>query len=125
MWIFLASCTKLKKKMHLIPYWHFCLQTHAISKRRQVAGRRKPFDDLLKEHRAAKELLLKQKEEMKQAAALGLPVPTALQTGTPTVPDLPIKHNQIKVEKENTSGHMDSHIAIFKPVKPNSLHSHR
>ncbi|XP_071123525.1 serine-rich adhesin for platelets-like [Mytilus edulis] len=100
-------------------------KTHAISKRRQVAGRRKPFDDLLKEHRAAKELLLKQKEEMKQAAALGLPVPTALQAGTPTVPDLPIKHNQMKVEKENTSGHMDSHIAIFKPVKPNSLHSHR
>ncbi|XP_062579332.1 ataxin-7-like protein 2 [Saccostrea cucullata] len=42
-------------------------KTHALSLRRKVPGRRKPFDDLLKEHREAKELLLKQKAEQKAA----------------------------------------------------------
>ncbi|XP_048741891.2 ataxin-7-like protein 1 isoform X2 [Ostrea edulis] len=42
-------------------------KTHALSLRRKVPGRRKPFDDLLKEHREAKEILLKQKAEQKAA----------------------------------------------------------
>ena len=42
-------------------------QTHALSLRRKVTGRRKPFDDLLKEHRAVKEAILKQKAEQKAA----------------------------------------------------------
>ncbi|XP_046372165.1 ataxin-7-like protein 1 isoform X1 [Haliotis rufescens] len=48
-------------------------KTHALSLRRAVKGRSKTFDELLKEHRAAKELLLKQKAEMaaKAAAASG------------------------------------------------------
>lgn len=62
---------------------------------------------------------------MKQAAALGLS-PTALQSGIPTVPES--KPSTIKTEKENTSqysAHTDSQIPIFKPVKPNSIHTHR
>ncbi|KAK3102677.1 hypothetical protein FSP39_013080 [Pinctada imbricata] len=42
-------------------------KTHALSLRRKVQGRKKSFDDLLKEHRAAKEVLLKQKAEQKAA----------------------------------------------------------
>lgn len=41
------------------------MQTHALSLRRKVQGRRKPFDDLLKEHRATKEALQKYKAEQK------------------------------------------------------------
>ncbi|ESO91415.1 hypothetical protein LOTGIDRAFT_153854, partial [Lottia gigantea] len=47
-------------------------KTHALSLRRAVKGRIKPFDDLLKEHRIAKEALLKAK-----ALAAGLPPPTS------------------------------------------------
>ena len=82
----------------------------------------------MKEHRAAKEIWLKQKAEMKQAAALGMAKPSALQTGTSTVTDITYKPGQVKIEKENSShysGHMDSHLTIFKPGKPNSIHSHR
>ncbi|XP_060084370.1 ataxin-7-like protein 1 [Ylistrum balloti] len=42
-------------------------KTHALSLRRKVPGRRKPFDELLKEHRAAKEAFLKQRAEQKAA----------------------------------------------------------
>ncbi|KAK6176383.1 hypothetical protein SNE40_014681 [Patella caerulea] len=47
-------------------------KTHALSLRRAVKGRCKPFDDLLKEHRIAKEALLKAK-----ALAAGLPPPNS------------------------------------------------
>jgi ataxin-7 len=45
----------------------FLFQTHALSLRRAVVGRSKSFDDLLKEHRAAKEALLKRKALAAQA----------------------------------------------------------
>lgn len=63
---------------------------------------------------------------MKQAAAMGLSPTSVLQGGIPTVPES--KPSTIKIEKENTSqysGHADSQIPIFKPVKPNSIHTHR
>lgn len=54
-------------------------QTHALSLRRAVEGRRKKFDDLLKEHRAAKEAQLKAKSEGKAAAsACNAAVPGAI-----------------------------------------------
>lgn len=37
----------------------FFFQTHSLAMRRNVAGRRKNFDELLADHRAAKESLLK------------------------------------------------------------------
>ena len=43
--------------------FQYPFQTHALSVRRAVEGRRKPFDELLAEHRAAKEALLKAKAE--------------------------------------------------------------
>ena len=46
------------------------MQTHALSLRRAVQGRIKPFDDLLREHRDAKE-----KEIIKKYAEKGIPVP--------------------------------------------------
>lgn len=45
------------------------LQTHALSLRRAVPGRSKSFDDLLKEHKAAKDALLKAKAESQNSAA--------------------------------------------------------
>ena len=59
-------------------------QSHALSLRRAVPGRIKPFDDLLKEHRAAKEALLKEKAEAAAAAAaMGKPaVSSAASTAT-------------------------------------------
>ncbi|XP_064605517.1 uncharacterized protein LOC135470474 isoform X3 [Liolophura sinensis] len=54
-------------------------KTHALSLRRAVEGRRKKFDDLLKEHRAAKEAQLKAKSEGKAAAsACNATVPGAI-----------------------------------------------
>uniref|UniRef100_A0A2C9KNY9 SCA7 domain-containing protein n=1 Tax=Biomphalaria glabrata TaxID=6526 RepID=A0A2C9KNY9_BIOGL len=44
-------------------------KTHALSLRRAVPGRSKSFDDLLKEHKAAKDALLKAKAESQNAAA--------------------------------------------------------
>ncbi|KAL4225874.1 Ataxin-7-like protein 1 [Mactra antiquata] len=44
-------------------------KSHALSLRRAVHGRRLPFDDLLKEHREAKEAYQKAKVESKEATA--------------------------------------------------------
>jgi hypothetical protein len=44
-------------------------QSHALSLRRAVNGRRLSFDDLLKEHREAKEAYQKAKVESKEATA--------------------------------------------------------
>lgn len=44
-------------------------KTHALSLRRAVAGRRKPFDELLKDHRAAKEAIQKEKVHAQNMAA--------------------------------------------------------
>lgn len=47
----------------------FSFQSHALSLRRAVNGRRLSFDDLLKEHREAKEAYQKAKVESKEATA--------------------------------------------------------
>lgn len=44
-------------------------KTHALSLRRAVAGRRKAFDELLKDHRAAKEAIQKEKVHAQNMAA--------------------------------------------------------
>ncbi|CAG5119278.1 unnamed protein product [Candidula unifasciata] len=44
-------------------------KTHTLTLRRAVSGRRKSFDDLLKEHKAAKDVLLRAKAESQNAAA--------------------------------------------------------
>lgn len=47
----------------------FSLQSHALSLRRAVGGRRLPFDELLQEHRDAKEAYMKAKIESREATA--------------------------------------------------------
>ncbi|XP_052824375.1 ataxin-7-like protein 1 [Octopus bimaculoides] len=44
-------------------------KTHALSLRRAVVGRRKPFDELLKDHRAAKEAIQREKVHAQYVAA--------------------------------------------------------
>ncbi|XP_052252215.1 LOW QUALITY PROTEIN: uncharacterized protein LOC127858921 [Dreissena polymorpha] len=44
-------------------------KSHALSLRRAVTGRRLPFDELLQEHRDAKEAYIKAKNEIKEATA--------------------------------------------------------
>ena len=60
------------------------MQTHALGLRRAVQGRKKSFDDLLKEHKAAKEALLRAKAE-EQAALTGIPLVPHPQSGAPTL----------------------------------------
>ena len=51
-------------------HFPFCsFQTHALSLRRAVPDRSKPFDDLLKEHKAAKDALIEAKRANQAAAA--------------------------------------------------------
>lgn len=45
------------------------LQTHTLTLRRAVSGRSKSFDDLLKEHKAAKDALIRAKAESQNATA--------------------------------------------------------
>lgn len=47
----------------------FISQSHALSLRRAVIGRRLPFDELLQEHRDAKEAYMKAKLESREATA--------------------------------------------------------
>ncbi|CAG5123007.1 unnamed protein product [Candidula unifasciata] len=57
-------------------------KTHALSLRRAVSGRSKPFDGLLKEHKAVKDAILKAKAEAQRASA-----GTSSVTSTVTNPD--------------------------------------
>ncbi|XP_072050333.1 LOW QUALITY PROTEIN: uncharacterized protein [Amphiura filiformis] len=65
-------------------------KTHALGLRRKVEGRRKPFDDLLKEHKAAKEILVAERKAMVAAqeamknAAKGITVTTGTTLTIPT-----------------------------------------
>ena len=58
-------------------------QTHALSLRRAVKGRCKTFDDLLKEHREAKEALLRAKQESQAAAVATKAAAALIATGMP------------------------------------------
>ena len=70
------------KENRLVVHHFTCLlfshfQTHALSLRRSVKGRSKIFDHLLREHRAAKEIMLKEK-----ADKLGQPIASKSSSGT-------------------------------------------
>ena len=77
------------------------LQTHALSLRRAVAERSKSFDNLLLEHRAAKEALQKAKADTANsinccllggAASMGLAGQPAMQASPPSAGHLPQLH---------------------------------
>jgi len=106
-----------------------------------VAGRRKPFDDLLKEHRAIKEAFLKQKAEQK-AAQLALTIggnqtkPPMPHGASPLVPlvDATSKNNQSHDALPSNNSQLSSrathhgatHKSLSRPVqKHNNISSHR
>ncbi|XP_072037844.1 uncharacterized protein [Amphiura filiformis] len=65
---------------------------HWLGLRRKVEGRRKPLDDLLKEHRAAKEILV---AERKAPAKKSLPSPIKIRL----VDDIPCKDREFDANK--------------------------
>lgn len=70
-WVVAASNWMLAWFISNIEHVVFVFQTHALSLRRSVSGRSKSFDQLLLEHRAAKEAALKAKQEAVAAASRG------------------------------------------------------
>ena len=67
-------------------YLNIFFQSHALSLRRAVQGRRLPFDELLKEHREAKEAYMKARVESKEAAAALKAASTPHKTGPSSSP---------------------------------------
>lgn len=110
------------------------VQTHALGLRRAVPGRKKSFDDLLKEHKAAKEAMLKAKAEEQAVAAGGLGLATnSLASTTPTLvtavtsPAAVAAVSAIKLGHPDMSVHRDikvaasalvSHAALQRSLKP-------
>ncbi|XP_076447842.1 uncharacterized protein LOC143284758 isoform X2 [Babylonia areolata] len=109
-------------------------KTHALGLRRAVPGRKKSFDDLLKDHKAAKEALLKAKAEEQAAATGGVAASTnAAVTGAPTLvtavssPSALAAMSAFKLGPSEVSGHRDiksaatallSQSALSRAVKP-------
>ncbi|XP_069142238.1 ataxin-7-like protein 1 [Argopecten irradians] len=99
-------------------------KTHALSLRRKVPGRRKPFDELLKEHRAAKEAFLKQRAEQKAAqlaASLATSGGNAAKPAQPhgASPLVPLDRG-VATSK---SGHHSSSSSVNSSTKESSLQS--
>ena len=81
----------------------YSLQSHALSLRRAVQGRRKPFDELLKEHRAAKEAFLKAKAEEKDAAAAAKAATTPGLAMTSSTKQSSTSLSQVRESSKETS----------------------
>lgn len=104
-----------------------------MSLRRKVPGRRKPFDDLLKEHRAAKEEMLKQKAEMKaaQQQASGQSKSASSLSHGASSANVPIKNNNHNIPKNREAlshalQHSVSPQKISRPFhKQNHINPHR
>ena len=61
-------------------------KAHSLTLRRNVQGRSRSFDDLLAEHRAAKELLMKQLKDATNTTPAGVPLVGAVQLPSATKP---------------------------------------
>ena len=85
----------------------FIFQTHALSLRRAVKGRRKPFDELLKEHRAAKEAMLLAKAELAAASK-------AIKSGGAPATSMPPGHS--KHSDKNRDRHSGGHSQKSQPA---------
>ncbi|OWF55726.1 ataxin-7-like protein 1 [Mizuhopecten yessoensis] len=96
-------------------------KTHALSLRRKVPGRRQPFDELLKEHRAAKEAFLKQRAEQKAAQLAASMVTCGGNTVKPAQPHgaSPL----VPLDRGLTSAKAGNHGSSVNTSKESSLQS--
>jgi ataxin-7 len=92
-------------------------QTHALGLRRAVPGRKKSFDDLLKEHKAAKEAMLKAKAEEQAAAGGGVGVSLASHSmPQPTLVSSPAALAAVSAIKPGNSD-----LSVSRDIKPTLL----
>ncbi|XP_046683081.1 ataxin-7-like protein 1 isoform X2 [Homalodisca vitripennis] len=62
--------------------WSLTCKSHPMSLRRAVTGRSKPFDQLLVDHRQAKEALLKQKRNLENSSVMLTPPSSSSSSGS-------------------------------------------
>ena len=101
------------------------VQTHALGLRRAVPGRKKSFDDLLKEHKAAKEAMLKAKAEEQSVTAGGLCLTTnSMASTTPTLVTAVTSPAALAAVSAIKLGHPDMSVHRDIKVGSSTLVSH-
>nr|KAG5711310.1 hypothetical protein BaRGS_006007 [Batillaria attramentaria] len=101
-------------------------KTHALGLRRAVQGRKKPFDELLREHKAAKEALLKAKAEGQTVTTTSVTIETNASVSFTTTaaaagvtsPAALAAASAVKLGQSGLFGHRDVKPAIAGLLSP-------